>query len=258
MMLIRALSTSIHRGYSYRYITCLAIAAVSFSAAARGASINYGNFNLPGIMFQGVTESSGTDTVPLYGPPTPFTIGLDFDPMSFMSSSTGGVADVTDGQLNFTVMSLPGGPSIDGINLFEAGDYSLAGAGGPPTSVFAGAILRATILAIDGVAVAPMNLAPVNGSIGDSLPGVMIASPWSLGLSDNIASALGPGQHATKVAVVINNTLLSTSEAGTVAFISKKDFRIGITPGPQVPEPAALVLATLAVCGALGFARTRQ
>ena len=255
MNLTHALSFSTKSAYPFRLISCLAIVALIFNAAARGASINYGNFNLPGIMFQGVTESSGTDPVPMYGPPSPFVIGLDFDPISFTSTSTNGTADITDGQLNFTVMTLPGGPAIDGISLFEAGDYTLAGAGGPATSVFAGSTLRATILAVDGVNVAPINVPPVNASFGDSLPGTVIAGPWSVGLFSNIVAALPPGQHATKVDVVINNALVTTSEPGTVAFIAKKEFQIGITPG--VPEPATATLMALACVGAIGLRRSR-
>ena len=53
-----------------------------FSTVASAASISYGNFGPvpPATSFLDVEESSGTDTVPLYGPPTPFTTGLDFDP----------------------------------------------------------------------------------------------------------------------------------------------------------------------------------
>jgi hypothetical protein len=256
MNLTHAPSTSTKSAYPFRLFTCLATVALTFNAAARGASINYGNFNVPGIMFQGVTESSGTDPVPLYGPPNPFVIGLDFDPMTFTSASSNGTADITDGQLNFTIMTLPGGPTIDGLSLLEAGDYSLAGAGGPATSVFAGAIVRATILQVDGVNVAPINVPPVNASFGDSLPGTVIAGPWSLGLFTNIVGALGPGQHATKVDIVINNALVTTSEPGTVAFIAKKEFQIGITPG--VPEPATATLIALACIGAIGLRRSRS
>jgi hypothetical protein len=255
MILTRALSNTTKSVNSFKLLTCLAIAALTFNATARGASINYGSFNLPGIMFQDVTESSGTDPVPLYGPPAPFVIGLDFDPIGFTSSATGGNADITDGQLNFTVMSLPGGPAIPSIKLSEAGDYSMAGAGGnAATSVFAGAILRATITQVNGLPVAPINVPVVNASFSDSLPPNEIVAPWSLSLTANIAAALGPGQNATKVEVVINNTLLTTSQQGTLAFIAKKDFRIDI---PNIPEPSTLLFSAIAGIGAFAFRRSR-
>jgi hypothetical protein len=239
MILTRALSNTTKSVNSFKLLTCLAIAALTFNATARGASINYGSFNLPGVMFQDVTESSGTDPVPLYGPPAPYFVGLDFDPIGFTSSATNGNADITDGQLNFTIMSGPNGPGIPSISLFEAGDYSMAGAGGnAATSVFAGAILRATITQVNGLPVAPINIPAVNASFADSLPPNVVVAPWSLGLTANIAAALGPGQNATKVEVVINNTLLTTSQPGTLAFIAKKDFRIDI---PNIPEPTTLL-----------------
>jgi len=255
MILTRALSTTTKSVNSFKLLSCLAIATLAFNATARGATINYGDFNLPGIMFQQVTESSGTDSVPMYGPPSPFPIGLDFDPMNFTSSSTAGLADITDGQLNFTIMSTPGGPPINFVNVFEAGDYSLAGLGGnAATSVFAGAILRATIIGVNGLPVAPINVPPVNASFSDGLPPNMIAAPWSLGLTSNIAAALGPGQNATKVEIVINNSLVTTSQANTLAFIAKKEFRIDT----NIPEPSTLFVAAIASIGAFVFSRSRR
>lgn len=254
MILTRALSNTTKSVNSLKLFICLAIAALTMSATARGATINYGDFLAPGVMFQAVTESSGTDPVPLYGPPTPFPIGLDFDPMNFTSTSTGGLADITDGQLNFTIMSAPGGPPINFVSVFEAGDYSLAGLGGnAATSVFAGAILRATIVGVNGVPVAPISVPPVNASFSDGLPPAQIASPWSLGLTANIAAALGPGQNATKVEVVINNSLVTTSQPNTLAFIAKKEFRIDT----NIPEPSTLFVAAIASIGAFVFSRGR-
>jgi hypothetical protein len=249
MILTRALSSTTKSVNSFKLFACLAVAALAFDATARGATINYGDFNLPGVMFQQVTESSGTDPVPLYGPPSPFLVGLDFDPMNFTSTSTGGLADITDGQLNFTIMSVPGGPPIPAVSLFEAGDYSMAGGGGnAATSVFAGAIIRATVTQINGLPVAPISIPPVNASFSDSMPPAKIAVPWSLGLTTNI-----PVPGATKVEIVINNSLVTTSQANTMAFIAKKDFRIDI----PVPEPATLLISAIAGIGMLGFRRPR-
>jgi hypothetical protein len=241
-------------GTTLQRLTCLGAMTVSLAVVGLlagdsvGASINYGNFGPipPGVSFLGVEESSGTDAVPLYGPPTPFPVGLDFNPASFVASSAGGGADITDGQLNFTVRSPFG---IASLGLLERGDYTLAGVGTPTTQVTAGAIFLASVTEINGAAVAPINLAPVNGSVGFNLaanPGVV--QPWSLGLSLDVAGQLGPGQYATKVKVVVNNQLLAISEPSSVAFIAKKDFTITVTPGDrkppegEIPEPASVVL----------------
>jgi hypothetical protein len=235
----------------------LGLALVGLCAAAQAASINYGNFGpvALGVSFLQVTESSGTDPVPLYGPPSPFATGLDFDPIGFVATSANGGADITDGQLNLTVMgdvNLPNVVGISSISLFEAGDYTIAGAGTAATSVFAGAIIRATITEINGAPVAPIVLPAVNGSFGDSLPGNVIVGPWSVGLLLDVGAFLPANQFATKVELAINNSLVATSEPGTVAFIAKKEFRLDIVPDPvdlTVPEPTGFVLASVVLCG---------
>lgn len=217
--------------------------AIILSVAAQlasAATINYGNFGPvpPGVTFLQVEESSGTDPVPLYGPPTPFATGLDFNPTNYVASTSGGGADLTDGQLNFTVMS---NKPISNINLFERGDITLAGTGNATTEVQAGAVLLATVRAINGVNVAPINLPPVSASLARNLvanPGV--AQPWSIGLNLNV---LVPG--ATKIDVAINNALVAISQPTTVALIAKKDFMIRIDVVPE-PTTALLVLASAA------------
>jgi hypothetical protein len=220
------------------------LASLVGATSASAASISYGDFIVGAVTFGNVTESSGTDPVPLYGPPDPFVIGLDFDPASFLATASGGAVDVTDAQLNFSVSSDDG---IDLVSLFESGDYSLAGLGTPATSVFAGASLRATVTQVNGVDVAPISLASSNASFSDALPGVVIVAPWSLGVSldiaGQIAALLGPDKLATEVEIVIDNQLLALSELSTLAIIIKKDFRIEIENGhPPVPEPSALLL----------------
>jgi len=226
-----------------------------FSAKSQAASINYGDRGPvpPGVIFLGVTESSGSDAVPLYGPPSPYSVGLDFDPTNFVSSAAGGAADITEGQLNFTLMSTTNQGGIGLVSLFEAGDYTLAGLGTPATSVVAGAILRATVTQVNNVNVAPVNLIPSNASFSDALPGQVIVAPWSVGTSldvgAQVAALFGPGAGATKVEIVIDNALVSISEPGTVAFIAKKEFQIDVTTVDIVPEPGSVALAGFALCG---------
>jgi hypothetical protein len=239
----------LHRFIAPVYFAFLGLAAATTHSF--GASINYGNFGptSPGIQFLGITESSGTDAVPLYGPPTPFATGLDFDPVGFTTSSAGGAVDITDGQLNLTVDATEPGVGITYIALSEAGDYTLAGVGTSATAAFFGSIMRVTVTELDGVDVAPISLVPVNASFGDSLPGAVVVAPWSLGLLLDIAAQVGPGPLVTEVEVVIDNALVSISEFQSVSFGSKKDFRLEVgTVGPvgtlralSVPETGSTV-----------------
>lgn len=218
--------------------------------AGSAASINYGDFIVPSasVTFGQVTESSGTDPVPLFGPPTPYAVGLDFNPTTFSSSSSDGPADITDGQLNFTIASnlATGGAGIQSIFLGESGDYTLTGAGTAATSAIAGLIVRVTVTEIDGLPIAPINLTPINASFSDALPGAVAVAPWSLGLFKNIASELAglgknPVYGATRLDVAIDNTLVTTSERSTSSLIRKTDFNIEIT----IPEPASLGIASM-------------
>jgi hypothetical protein len=239
------------------------VLVLTASSLCTAATISYGNFGpVDGIMFNDVEESSGTDPVPLFGPPETFSIGLDFDPQSFVSTASGGDEDITDGQVNYTVMG-NASVAIGSISLTEAGDYSLTGVGGAATQALAGAIIRATVTQIDGLNVAPIDLTPVNGSVGFNLaanPGIV--QTWSLGLSLDVAAQLTSRGipfriGATKIEVAINNQLQTLSQVDSQAFIAKKEFRIGIDRD-FIPEPSTFALVGIALCGCGLFARRER
>lgn len=250
--------------YSLKSLTCSALVCALVAAApsvSRAVTISYGDFGpvAPGVMFLDVEEDSGTDPTPLYGPPSAYSVGLDFDP-KFTSAASGGASDITDGQLNFTLMGTPGW-GVGSITISEGGDYTLLGAGGAATSVNAGIAARATILEVNGAPVAPIAVPTASTSFTATLPPAAVATPWDLGLLYDFGSVLGGNQVATKVEIVINNVLGTTSEAGSAAFIAKKDFRIDVEPLDVeniIPEPTSVLLAGLALCGVVVAARRHR
>lgn len=241
--------------------------------SANAAPINYGNFLVPVppafVAFTNVTESSGTDPVPLYGPPAPYPVGLSFNPAGFVASAAGGAADITDGQLNFSVLGAALTPTVGvgiaGISLLEGGDFSLVGLGTAATSVFAGASMRVNVTEIDGIPVAPIPLFANGGFATNLLLSPGLVQPWQAGVSVPISAQLAVlgvpfNIGATKVDVVIDNVLIALSEPATAALIAKKFFSIDVIPDPHpFPEPSSAVLAFVALCGAgLSAARKRD
>lgn len=232
------------------------------ATAADAASISYPNVGpvVPGYTFTNIVESSGTDAVPLYGapdPPTGVPFGITFSPDNFTSSSTGSVTDITDGQLNFTVNAPTPSGGVKLVKFTEGGTYGLNGTGTSATQALAGAIMRATILEINGVAVVPIVLAPTSASVNFNLVSSPGAGVWIISSTMNVAmqmAGLGfsPAQIATKVDIVINNSLVTTSQAASTSNIAKTRFDISLTP-----EPGSMALATMALCG-LGTVRLRR
>lgn len=246
----------------------VAFVALAIAPLAQAASINYGNFGpvAPGISFLNVIESSGTDGVPLYDVPAPFATGLDFDPLSFGASASAGSADITDGQLNFTIHGqdgMGGDVAITSVTLSESGLYNLFGVGTAATQVSLGAIMNLKVTEIDGVAVAPITLIG-NASLQRDLvadPGVV--QPWNLSILIDVSAELSSLNvpfvtGATRAEVVINNSLIAISEAASTASVTKTDFVISIVPTPDnIPEPSSIALAGVALCGA-GLLRGRK
>jgi hypothetical protein len=244
----------VHPMFSRALVATGALLCLGLSTALQAASINYGNFNSnpPGVMFLDVTESSGTDAVPLYGAPTSVGQELGFTPTpAFEASAGGGAVDVTDGQLNYTIMS----DGVTVVNAQEGGFFSLTGVGTSATNVLAALSLRATVTQINGADVTPITLPSSSVAAQYNLvanPGAN--QPWSLATSVDVATQLanlgyGAGQSATKVDVVIDNQLVAISELGSDAEIVKTRFGI--------PEPTTFMLGAFGLCGIIAAARKR-
>lgn len=231
-------------------LKAFAIVAVCGLVTAAQASIMYGDFTSDEVMYTDVTESSGTDPVPppLFGAPELRDNDLDFDPKGFVSTVMGGPLDITDGQLNFSIMTADD-VGITELVISEAGDFSFAGLGGLGTSVTAGVSVWVEILEIDNMPVASPTYVQASTSYSTNMDamGMTILAPWDLSLTVDLSSALGSAVlGVTKAEVVIDNQLITNSEADSLAFIAKKDFKVNpITV--IIPEPASLL--AMAVIG---------
>jgi hypothetical protein len=248
--------------------------AVSFGLAlalasqtVNAAPINYGNLAGTTVLFEDVTEDSATDPLPLYGTPGLSGNGLVFSPTAAFSAKSvnGGAPDLTDGKLTTTI-STTGLNRISAVSITEFGDYTLFGGGTASTAATVGAPVFITLLELDGVAVAPVQIysgnlliVPSSGTydlVND--PGIGVL--WSGVLSVDVDSALVANSisgRATKVAFRMDNTLTAASEAGALAFIAKKGINGPTVTTTIVPEPSTLVLTGFGIVSVLAIARRR-
>jgi hypothetical protein len=254
------------------WLLCAGVAAGA-STASLAASINHGDFgpDPPGVtMYLDVTESSGTDPVPpeRYGPPQIDGDTLDFDPTGFVASATSGTADVTDIQLNLDIMLLELNDVVAGgmetLLISESGEFSLLGTGTAATSVTAGVSVTVDILEVDGDPITPISVFASNSIMRDLVTdGPVALAPWSNGVLIEFGPVLTANGvdfdfGVTKAQLVFDDQLVAISEAASVAFIAKKDFRLepGIVPNMPAPEPSAALLLFAAAAG-LAAARRR-
>lgn len=225
-----------------------------------GGSVDYGDFPGQTVIYQHVEESSLDPVFPLFGPPKPNPISgnfLRFIPNNFESSSAGpGGADVTDGMLTTTIMLKDGVlGGISEIVIHEGGDHSLA-ALPDDAAALATAALQATIR------VTEIDNMPIGFLLSDSDSGFLQFSTglapsfgfWDLEVAFDVKALLAEHEltgWATKVELVLDNTLGTLSQDGSFAFIKKKEFWID-TPTSHVPEPSVLSLLVISMV-ALGI-----
>jgi hypothetical protein len=248
-----------------RSLSLLTAVAVSLSIVglAQAAAINYGDYVANTVIYRQVTEDSATDPTPLFGAPTTSGDTLDFNPTSFVSSSSGGALDSTIGTLDMTIEAKPV-RYIDTLEFSERGDYTIFGNGGIGTEARVTATLFIDITEVDGVGIDPIEITadmvftPSAGDYNLQDDGSGFGVVWTGFVEVDLEQALIDASQpyvngATEVKFIMNNILTTTSEAGSSAEIQKKDFKgLSIT---AIPEPAS---AMLLLFGGLLLARRRR
>jgi len=228
-------------------------AAIVLTSLPTEAAINYGDYAGSTVIYRNVTEESLTDPLPLYGAPTIAGNSLDFNPVGFGASASGGAFDFTDGQLDLSLEAVPGN-AIPSIQFSENGDFDLAGAGTAATFVDVSANFYIDVIGVDGIGVfvpqatVAMTFAPTANGYMD-LPGYPgFGQFWSGAINFDVnawltANSIPYVSGATEIKVTLDNKLAAFSEEGTIAFIAKKDFKGLAISVPEVPEPSVLALA---------------
>jgi len=237
---------------------------VAFSAISAQAGINYGDFAGSTVSYIQVTEDSVSDPglLPLYGAPTISGNTLDFDPNGFGASAAGaGGVDVTDGNLTFDIYA-QSGSIVESLKFCEAGDFTLAGLGTDATLVDITATFFVEVYEVDGIGIdkvstnVTMTFTPnADGTFAlgtDGGGGPLYQGIWTGCVEIDVTSLLDESNidyifGATKVSVDLDNTLVALSEAGTQAFIAKKDFSgFSVT---VIPEPNSIFLISMSLSG---------
>lgn len=255
----------------------VALLALVGQPHASAAPINYGDFSGDTVTYVDVTEDSDTgDPLPLFGAPSVSADSLDFNPVAFNANTNGaGGNDATNASLTFMVEAHPL-HVIKNLTLSEAGDTTLSGFGTDATFTDVSANVFVDILEVDGVGITPisfndsMSFTPSGGSYGlgtDGGGGPVFETVWEGSLFVDIMAELDDAVAdgdiapydfgATKISLVLDNTLTALSEEGTFALIAKKNAG-GVSFSINIPEPAAAALAVLGLAVGIVASRRRR
>ncbi|MEM8945969.1 MAG: PEP-CTERM sorting domain-containing protein [Planctomycetota bacterium] len=248
-------------------IAAAAIATTATQTAAVAGTFHWGDLAGSNVMFLDVTENNNEATslfAPAPGVGGPIVSGnsLHLDPQGFASQAENNTADLIDSTLSTTIMAAPGA-SIADLTITELGDYSLGGLMGSQATAQVGAAFFWTVLEVDN---SPISLstqatnlilgtgAGPNGGVYNRPVDDGTAVIWNgvaqIDLNSYLDSQNIDG-NVTKVRLTFDNTLQTSAEAGSTAFIKKKSVDIVVNPNdntnPTVPEPTSAALVGMAI-----------
>jgi hypothetical protein len=252
----------------------IAASLSGLALSAHASIITYAPPTLIGtqVTYPSVSESSNTNTLPLYGAPVVSGNNLVFSNLNFSAVSTNGspALDYVDGQINFTLQA-DQGTFLQALNLTEFGDYNISTTPANPAAVdFVEAYqnpVLITVLAINGVAVTPEEnssdtMTITDGGVFETPPNPpptpqSISGSWNGSVTANLDALFGSDE-ITEISVSFDNDLLAESQTGGIADIAKKGFDVNPSPVngiPGMPEPSVMGLAAVAM--GMGLKRRR-
>ncbi len=243
---------------------CL-LAVLLCPSVALALPINYGDVVGISVAYRQVTEETLSigDANGLFGAPTGAGDSIDFNPVGFVSESSGTASsDITDVELTFGIEAKPN-KLIQSIVLTETGDYTLIGAGGIGTLAAVAASVIIEVLEVDfQPLVAPIQIqtalafSPSGGDYNLQDDGSAILAGWTGSLDFDVVAFLadnGITGDATYIQVTLDNQLVTMNDAGSTAFIAKKDTD-GLSVTSVIPEPSTALLLAGGLVG-LGMRR---
>ncbi len=219
---------------TWKIATAVLAGCLVGAASTQAASISYpGTVVVQDGYYDNVVETSITDTLPLYGPPTAGAgNSLVYHFSSFSASASDSNSDITSGALEMTFDADPG-QYIQSFSLTESGTYTISGTG----EVTAGGTL--TIRYYDDVAGEFVTLAdPIEMSVAFPMDTPDTNGTWE-GFALIDLNALGI--QTSHIIIALDNNLIAGAGAGGSATITKDTMTIN----PVVPEPASMVLMGL-------------
>jgi hypothetical protein len=238
----------------------VAILAISLAGAtAYAGTFSWGDYVGDDVMYLDVTENNEEATAlfaPMPGVGGPIVSGnsLHLDPQNFSAQGT----ELIDSTLSTVIMAAPG-QGITDINIAELGDYSLGGLLGGQASAEVGAAFFWTVLEIDNAAVnlatQATNLILGTGSgpnggrydrPGDDGTAIIWNGAANIDLSGYLDS-IDLGGKVTKVRLTFDNTLQTSADDVSNAFIKKKSIDIDVHTENCIPEPTAAMLLSVGV-----------